>query len=62
MVPRLSVSPFAWLTAAIGNSAAYLCVLDGNRRATAFYERQGFRFDGGTKTDPGCRERRMVRG
>ncbi|MFI5622955.1 GNAT family N-acetyltransferase [Nocardioides sp. NPDC051685] len=45
----------------IGSSAAYLWVLDGNRRATAFYERQGFRFDGMTKTEPVGVERRMVR-
>ena len=51
----------ALLDAAIGSSAAYLWVLDGNRRATAFYERQGFRFDGVTKTDPVGTERRMVR-
>ncbi|MFJ9392712.1 GNAT family N-acetyltransferase [Nocardioides sp. NPDC101246] len=50
------------LQSAIGDSAAYLWVLDGNQRATAFYERQGFRFDGETKTDPVGTELRMVRG
>ncbi|MEI7057422.1 GNAT family N-acetyltransferase [Nocardioides sp. CCNWLW239] len=47
--------------AVIGASAAYLWVLDGNQRATAFYERQGFRFDGMTTTEPVGVERRMVR-
>lgn len=49
------------LETAIGDSAAYLWVLDGNQRATAFYERQGFRFDGETKVDPVGTERRMLR-
>ena len=49
------------LEKAIGSSAAYLWVLEGNQRATAFYERQGFRFDGVTKTEPVGVERRMVR-
>lgn len=52
----------ALLEQTIGSSAAYLWVLDGNQRATAFYERQGFRFDGKTKVDPVGVERRMVRG
>ncbi|GGU33795.1 GNAT family N-acetyltransferase [Nocardioides albus] len=52
----------AMLQQAIGSAAAYLWVLDGNERATAFYERQGFRFDGETKTDPVGVELRMVRG
>jgi GNAT superfamily N-acetyltransferase len=30
-----------------------LWVLDGNRRAMAFYEAQGFRWDGGVKVDTG---------
>ncbi|MBC7278018.1 GNAT family N-acetyltransferase [Nocardioides sp.] len=51
----------ALLEKAIGSSAAYLWVLDGNQRATVFYERQGFRFDGATKDDPVGIERRMVR-
>jgi GNAT superfamily N-acetyltransferase len=37
------------MRAAIDEAAAYLWVLDGNGRAIAFYERQGFRFDGKTK-------------
>lgn len=49
------------LESAIGDAAAYLWVLDGNQRATTFYERQGFRFDGETKTEPVGVERRMVR-
>lgn len=52
----------ALLTEAIGSAPAYLWVLDGNRRAIAFYERQGFGFDGCTKTEPVGIERRMVRG
>ena len=51
----------ALLEDGIGDSAAYLWVLDGNQRATKFYERQGFRFDGKTKTEPIGIERRMVR-
>jgi GNAT superfamily N-acetyltransferase len=50
------------LEAAIGSAAAYLWVLDGNKRATEFYERQGFRFDGATMADEVGVERRMVRG
>lgn len=52
----------ALLDAAIGDAPAYLWVLDGNRRAIAFYERQGFRFDGASKTEAVGIERRMVRG
>jgi GNAT superfamily N-acetyltransferase len=52
---------YALLTGAIGSAPAYLWVLDGNRRAVAFYERQGFRFDGSAKTEPVGVERRMVR-
>ncbi|MFE6509753.1 GNAT family N-acetyltransferase [Nocardioides sp. NPDC057767] len=49
------------LEEAIGSSAAYLWVLDGNQRAIAFYERQGFRFDGETKAESVGLHRRMVR-
>lgn len=52
---------YALLKAAIGDDSAYLWVLDGNRRAIEFYERQGFRFDGTSKTEPVGVERRMVR-
>lgn len=52
----------ALLEAAIGERAAYLWVLEGNKRATVFYERQGFRFDGVAKTEPVGVELRMVRG
>jgi GNAT superfamily N-acetyltransferase len=51
----------ALLDAAIGDAPAYLWVLDGNDRAIAFYERQGFRFDGTTKPEDVGLERRMVR-
>ncbi|MFT4082762.1 MAG: GNAT family N-acetyltransferase [Nocardioides sp.] len=51
----------AMLTEALGTSDAYLWVLDGNSRAVAFYERQGFRFDGSSKTETVGIERRMVR-
>lgn len=51
----------ALLSAAIGEAAAYLWVLDGNDRAIRFYERQGFGRDGATKTEPVGVERRMVR-
>ncbi|GAA2756116.1 GNAT family N-acetyltransferase [Actinopolymorpha rutila] len=36
------------LAAALGDSAAYLWVLEGNERATAFYRRHGFATDGAT--------------
>lgn len=52
---------YALLTEAIGPAPAYLWVLDGNDRAIAFYERQGFRFDGCSKTERVGTERRMVR-
>lgn len=52
----------ALLEAAIGDSPAYLWVLDGNVRAIGFYERHGFAFDGATKLDDVGLERRMVRG
>lgn len=49
---------------AIGDRAAYLWVLDGNERATAFYRRHGFADDGGRKPEPdtGAVEVRMARG
>ena len=44
---------------------AVLWVLDGNRRARRFYEREGWAFDGATKVDdrfgPGVRELRYGR-
>ncbi len=48
---------------AIGDRAAYLWVLDGNARATAFYRRHGFADDGGRKPEPGTglTEIRMTR-
>jgi len=51
----------ALCTAAIGTAPAYLWVLDGNVRAIAFYERQGFSFDGAAKPEDVGLERRMVR-
>jgi GNAT superfamily N-acetyltransferase len=52
----------ALLEAALGDSPAYLWVLDGNARAIGFYERHGFAFDGATQPDDVGLERRMVRG
>lgn len=52
---------FALLDAAIGSAGAYLWVLDGNDRAIGFYERQGFRFDGTSKSEDVGLHRRMVR-
>lgn len=51
------------LTAAIGDSPAYLWVLEGNDRARAFYRRHGFALDGGEKPHPptGATEQRMTR-
>jgi GNAT superfamily N-acetyltransferase len=37
---------YALFETVIGDRAAYLWVLAGNRRAIDFYERQGFRLDG----------------
>ena len=54
----------ALLDAAIGDSPAQLWLLRGNSRATAFYERNGFVFDGTEytdPTDPNLIELRMVR-
>ncbi|HWD63413.1 MAG TPA: GNAT family N-acetyltransferase [Humibacter sp.] len=50
--------------AVVGESPAQLWVLNGNARAVAFYERNGFRFDGIEYTDPAdpnLVELRMVR-
>ncbi|WP_411285120.1 GNAT family N-acetyltransferase [Lapillicoccus sp.] len=52
---------YALCEAAMGSSPAYLWVLDGNARATRFYERQGFVLDGATKPDDVGLEKRMVR-
>ena len=52
---------YALLHEAIGSAAAYLWVLEGNQRAIDFYLRQGFRFDGCSKTEPVGTEHRMVR-
>jgi len=50
----------ALFTAAVGDRPAYLWVVEGNARATAFYERQGFRLDGATKEEPEGLHLRMV--
>ena len=42
----------ALLDAAIGGSPAFLWVADRNPRATAFYRRNGFMFDGARQTHP----------
>lgn len=52
---------YALLGAGIGSASAFLWVLEGNRRAIRFYERQGFVFDGRVKREPVGLERRMVR-
>ena len=52
----------ALLQAALGDSPAYLWVLDGNVRAIGFYERHGFALCGATKPEDVGLERRMVRG
>lgn len=48
-----------------GNSIATLWVLDGNSRAIAFYQKQGFRFDRQEKTEQKAeftiRELRMIK-
>lgn len=51
----------ALLQRGISNQPAYLWVLDGNTRAIAFYQRQGFGFDGQTRTEDEDFEHRMVR-
>ncbi|MDN5571103.1 MAG: GNAT family N-acetyltransferase [Propionibacteriaceae bacterium] len=55
----------ALLHTAIGDADAHLWVLEGNRRAIAFYTRNGFIPDGAAKDVPGMpggvREIRMVR-
>ena len=57
------MSPTALLAVAVGDRAAYLWVLDGNARATAFYRRHGFADEGGRKPEPdtGVVEIRMAR-
>lgn len=55
----------ALMAAALGESPAYLWVLEENTKAQAFYRRQGFAFDGGRGHLPpeweGVPELRMVR-
>lgn len=55
----------ALLSAALGDSPAYLWVLEANARAQSFYRRQGFRFDGARGVLPSewesVPELRMVR-
>jgi hypothetical protein len=45
----------------VGDEPSYLCVLEGNTRATRFYERQGYRADGFVEDTPEGRHLRMVR-
>jgi GNAT superfamily N-acetyltransferase len=49
------------LAGSIGDRAAYLWVLEGNDRAIAFYEKHGFRLDGGVEDEEEGRHLRMVR-
>ena len=49
------------LEAALGDRAAYLCVLEGNDRAIRFYERHGFARDGHVDDAPEGPHVRMVR-
>lgn len=51
----------ALLETSVGDRPAYLCVLDGNDRAFAFYEREGFRRDGHTDVENEGLHVRMVR-
>lgn len=51
----------ALLEAALGDRAAYLCVLEGNDRALRFYERHGFARDGHVEDAPEGPHVRMVR-
>jgi GNAT superfamily N-acetyltransferase len=46
---------------AMGDRPAYLWVVEGNERATRFYERQGFRHDGSSKEMAEGLHLRMVR-
>jgi GNAT superfamily N-acetyltransferase len=52
---------YALFEQALGDRAAYLWVLAGNERAIAFYERQGFRFDGTEDELDEGKHLRMVR-
>ena len=51
----------ALLDRAVGDADCYLWVLDGNDRSIRFYERHGFRRDGGTSDGPEGPHVRMVR-
>ncbi|MCF6378152.1 GNAT family N-acetyltransferase [Nocardioides KLBMP 9356] len=51
----------ALLQAVIDDRAAYLWILEGNERASRFYRRQGFRYDGVSKAARVGVEHRMVR-
>lgn len=45
----------------LGDRPAYLWVVEDNPRARRFYEKVGFRADGGTKVDPGLKDLREIR-
>jgi ribosomal protein S18 acetylase RimI-like enzyme len=45
----------------LGDRRAYLWVVEDNPRARRFYEKVGFRADGGTKVDPGLGDLREIR-
>ena len=51
----------ALLVQAVGDADCYLWVLDGNDRSIEFYERHGFRPDGGAMDAPEGHHIRMVR-
>ena len=49
------------LDAAIGDGPAFLWVAEDNPRARAFYSRNGFRWDGLQRTEPGFEDMAVVR-
>ncbi|MCG7308533.1 GNAT family N-acetyltransferase [Brachybacterium sp. ACRRE] len=51
----------ALVTELLGDRRAYLWVVEDNPRARRFYEKVGFRADGGTKIDPSLEDLREIR-
>ena len=49
------------LDAAVGDGPAFLWVAEDNPRARAFYSRNGFRWDGLQRTEPGFEDMAVVR-